>query len=85
MYDLYKQEVVSPVSFSKYKNIFLTYFNLKTKPLKKDTCNTCDKLEILKNTATVSKENNYTAEKENHLRSAEEARNLLNADRKRAG
>lgn len=84
MYDLYKQEVMSPVSFSKYKHIFLTCFNLKRKPLKKDTCNTCDRLNILEKSGTQQQQDMYQKQKESHLKSAEESRMLLKSDRMRA-
>ena len=84
MYNLYKQESKFPVSFSKYKDIFLTCFNLKRKPLKKDTCNRCDKLEVLKTTGNNEEQNKYKLEKERHLSEADEARNLLNTNRKQA-
>ena len=41
MYELYKSETLNPVSLSKYKQIFYTRFNLRFKPVKKDTCKTC--------------------------------------------
>lgn len=44
MYNLYKNEVDSPTSFSSYRRIFLKFFDLKFKTLKKDTCNVCDSL-----------------------------------------
>lgn len=84
MYNLYKEGSESPVSFSKYKDIFLRHFNLKRKPLKKDTCNTCDKLEVLKNTGSLEEQNKFNLEKQNHLTLASEARNTMNTDRKRA-
>ncbi|XP_050497796.1 uncharacterized protein LOC126878976 [Diabrotica virgifera virgifera] len=85
MYDLYKQQVNnSPVSFSKYKNVFLTHFNFRRKPLKKDTCNLCDKLEILINNSATEEQVKCKTERDNHIDSAEEARQALNADRKRA-
>ncbi|XP_050518375.1 uncharacterized protein LOC126892750 isoform X1 [Diabrotica virgifera virgifera] len=85
MYDLYKHQVNnSPVSFSKYKNVFLTHFNFRRKPLKKDTCNLCDKLEILINNSATEEQVKYKTERDNHIDSAEEARQALNADRKRA-
>lgn len=38
-----KQKSKHPVSFSKYKSIFLSSFNLKKTTSKKDTCNMCYK------------------------------------------
>lgn len=46
IYKLYEDEAKlagqKVLSFSKVKRVFLTKFNLRTKPLKKDTCNKCD-------------------------------------------
>lgn len=46
IYKLYEDEAKlagqKVLSFSKVKHVFLTKFNLRTKPLKKDTCNKCD-------------------------------------------
>ncbi|KAJ8892841.1 hypothetical protein PR048_005422 [Dryococelus australis] len=39
MYSMCKEEIEEPVSFATYKKIFYSKFNLKHKPLKKDTCN----------------------------------------------
>ncbi|CAH1099589.1 unnamed protein product [Psylliodes chrysocephalus] len=42
MYKLYKNEVEIPLSFSFYKKIFYTHFNITRKPLKKNTCYKCN-------------------------------------------
>lgn len=46
LYKLYSEEAeaagVPSVSYDKAKQIFLTKFNIRTKKLKKDTCNRCD-------------------------------------------
>lgn len=46
IYELYRDEAKSAgkkvLSSAKVKSLFLTNFNLRTKPLKKDTCNKCD-------------------------------------------
>lgn len=81
MYNLYCSEEIAPVSIATYKRIFYSKFNLKTKSLKKDTCNTCDKLKI-----AIDNENNIHIKEElkekqkTHLEEAQEAQNLRKRD-----
>lgn len=42
IYRLYRAATETPVSMSVYKRIFYKEFNLRFKPLKKDTCKKCD-------------------------------------------
>ncbi|XP_046664049.1 uncharacterized protein LOC124356846 [Homalodisca vitripennis] len=75
MYSLYKAEVEHPVSQSKYNQIFYADFNLKRKPLQKDTCSTCDTLHALENSTTSDIERDEIKIKhEAHLKLVEEVR-----------
>lgn len=81
MYDLYKAEVINPVSLSLYKQVFLTKFNLQRKKLKKDTCNTCDRLEVLiKDCVHENDRDRLKNEKNSHLELAEGAQEVKKKD-----
>lgn len=84
MYDLYKNEVAEPVSYSKYKALFYAKFNLKRKPLKKDTCNTCDMFIAQKPNVHGEKLVDVNRQHDFHLNEAQLARDLMNEDLKRA-
>lgn len=81
LYELYKEETDDPVSQSKYNEIFYTNFNLKRKPLKKDTCSTCDsfkaRLDSTNNEATKA---NIQDEHEEHLILVEKVREQFDKD-----
>lgn len=85
MYKLYKEENENIVSLSSYRKIFLTEFNLKTKALKKDTCNRCDTLKAkLQSTNDNEELQRLNEEKNIHLLEAENARKQMEADLKGA-
>lgn len=86
MYTLYKSEVlIDPVSKSFYKHIFLTKFNLQRKKLKKDTCFTCDRLQVLiSNSEDEAQLAVLKEEKETHLTLAENAQENKTKDMKAA-
>lgn len=79
LYDEYKlvcsKNGRNAVSTWKFRHIFNTEFNLKFKPLKIDTCHTCDKIkaEIQSRTNDNEKEQ-LLKQKERHLLFAEKAR-----------
>lgn len=79
MYNVYCKENDKPVSLAMYKKVFLNKFHLKRKPLKKDTCNVCDRMVIQKNNASTAELQQAAEEKHNkHLEMAEYARQLMN-------
>ncbi|XP_072154471.1 uncharacterized protein [Bemisia tabaci] len=83
MYNAYKAEVSKPLSFSSYRRVFTTEFNLRRKPLKKDTCEKCDTyLCAMRSASTEEDREKATKEHQLHLSLAEEARNQMNADLK---
>lgn len=78
MYKLYCDETENPVSQTLYKKIFYSKFNLKRKPLKKDTCNVCDTLVNQKqNETTVALRDEAEKKHKAHLELAEFARNKM--------
>lgn len=79
MYAAYKEEnITEPVSFSSYKRFFYDNFNLKFKSLKKDTCNTCDSLNVqITNEANPIKKQELILKHTEHLNSAENAQKSL--------
>ncbi|KAJ8875535.1 hypothetical protein PR048_023430 [Dryococelus australis] len=67
------------LSFSSYKKIFYSIFNLRCKPLKKDTCNVCDAL----NTQMKDHDAPDLRQKpKSHQEVAEMARSEMNDDMK---
>ncbi|XP_068084004.1 uncharacterized protein [Anabrus simplex] len=84
MYDMYKDEVSNSVSKASYKKIFLTKFNIKRKPLKKDTCNVCDTLEVQIQNTTGCEAENFKSKKENHLEQARIAQDMRSSDMSKA-
>lgn len=82
MYKLYKTDIQdTPVSFSTYKKIFYSEFNLKTKPLQKDTCNKCDTFKIKAQNADTEEERlKWKTEHDAHLLQAEVARSSMKND-----
>lgn len=81
MYKKYKADAENPVSFVSYRRIFFSEFNLKFKPLKKDTCNTCDtfKAHII-NTSDAEQKEKLIAEHELHIKKWQDARQKMNED-----
>ncbi|KAF9405429.1 hypothetical protein HW555_013825 [Spodoptera exigua] len=84
IYELYLEKVTEvygatkdPVSLSKLKN---TYFNLRCKGLKKDTCSRCDAFNIKIKTSTGEEQTKLIEEKMKHLKRAEDLRNNMNKD-----
>ncbi|UYV72367.1 hypothetical protein LAZ67_9002822 [Cordylochernes scorpioides] len=88
MYELYatqcKKENVVPVKEKYYYKVFSTKFNLHFKQPSKDTCQTCDYLQIKIQSSDSEGIQMAKIEKENHLEEAERARSLMAADRKAA-
>ncbi|XP_063232475.1 uncharacterized protein LOC134536612 [Bacillus rossius redtenbacheri] len=83
MYSAYKSETEYPVSLATYKRVFYDKFDLKIKPLKKDTCNKCDTLH---NQIQCGNENSAEVkeERQNHLQIATDAQTMLKSDMKLA-
>ncbi|UYV67129.1 hypothetical protein LAZ67_4004017, partial [Cordylochernes scorpioides] len=88
MYELYatqcKKKNVVPVKEKYYYKVFSTKFNLHFKQPSKDTCQTCDYLQIKIQSSDSEGIQMAKIEKENHLEEAERARSLMAADRKAA-
>lgn len=82
MYAAYKEEnMTESVSFSSYKRFFYDNFNLKFKSLKKDTCNTCDTLNVqINNETNAIKKQELTTKHNEHLNLAENAQASLKLD-----
>lgn len=85
MYEMYSKEFENPVSITKYKNIFYSNFNLRTKTLKKDTCNICDSLKMqIDNEKIDEKKQELTEKHRKHIKEAENAQHLRREDFKTA-
>lgn len=85
MYDMYCQECEQPVSITKYKDIFYSKFNLRTKPLKKDTCNLCDSLNMqMENEKNEENKQKLTEKHKKHVDEGEYAQALRKEDFKKA-
>ncbi|KAK5640934.1 hypothetical protein RI129_009481 [Pyrocoelia pectoralis] len=87
MYKLYNEETPKKdcVSFSSYRKIFLTEFNLRTKAPKKDTCNKCDTFQAkAQSTSSIEEKQLLKSEHDAHLLEAECARKQMEADLKEA-
>ncbi|CAG9771476.1 unnamed protein product [Ceutorhynchus assimilis] len=81
MYEMYTRECQQPVSITKYKQIFYSKFNLRTKELKKDTCNKCDSLKMkIENEKNDEKKRELTEQHKQHLDEAENAQALRRED-----
>lgn len=85
MYDLYKQKCESenknPVKEKYYYQVFSQKFNLHFKPPSKDSCSNCDKLfQKISAETDERKTADLKAERELHLRRAEQARAELKKD-----
>lgn len=79
MYAAYKEEnMTESVSFSSYKRFFDDNFNLKFKSFKKDTCNTCNSLNVqINNETNAIKKQELTTKYHEHLNLAENAQASL--------
>lgn len=84
--DIYKEEFKeAAVSAAVFKKIFYSKFNLRTAPLKKDTCNYCDSIKAkIENERSESKKEELKKQHEDHLKLADEAQNQLKDDIKLA-
>ena len=83
MCDLYKEENAGngTVSFSCYRKILHTNFNIRRKKLKKDTCNKCDSLYAnLQNSNNISDKEKIENDLNVHQLQAKEAREAMNDD-----
>lgn len=81
MYEMYSQEIENPVSITTYKKIFYSNFNLRTKTLKKDTCNICDSLKMqIDNEKIDEKKQELTEKHRKHIEEAENAQRLRRED-----
>ncbi|CAH1107459.1 unnamed protein product [Psylliodes chrysocephalus] len=81
MYEMYSQEIENSVSITTYKKIFYSNFNLRTKTLKKDTCNICDSLKMqIDNEKIDEKKQELTEKHRKHIEEAENAQRLRRED-----
>lgn len=86
IYQLYTEEAaqsegINVLSYPKAKQIFLTKFNLRTKPLNKDTCNKCDYYANKKNLITDEEAKLKIIEEHTaHLKTAENLKKQLKDD-----
>lgn len=83
-YKLYCEEAKSAglitLSYAKAKQMFLTKFNLRTKPLKKDTCNKCDYFAIRIKQVPEKYKANIERDYEMHLQIAKSLRDQMKSD-----
>lgn len=88
IYKLYSDEAnvagQKVLSYAKFKHVFLTKFNLRTKPLKKDTCNKCDYYDSKKKQASEEEKALVEDAHSKHLQKAQFLQNQLKIDRKLA-
>lgn len=85
IYQMYCKNYSDPVSFSAFRLIYHTNFNLRRKPLQKDTCSTCNSLECAKKAAVnEEKLKEVTAAHDLHLSLAGKARAMMDEDMKAA-
>lgn len=81
MYNLYCTEETTPVNIASFKRIFYSKFNLRTKSIKKDTCNICDKLKTaMDNEKNIESKEELKNKHNTHLLLAKEAQNLRRQD-----
>lgn len=85
MYELYisqcEDENIVPVKEKYYYWVFSTKFNLHFKAPSKDTCSTCDSLQIKIESSDSERMRTAKSEKDAHLQKAEQARSHMTADR----
>ncbi|KAH9628494.1 hypothetical protein HF086_017320 [Spodoptera exigua] len=88
IYNLYSKEAKSAgqrvLSYSKVRHVFVTKFNLRTKPLKKDTCNKCDFYESKKNQALEEEKRKIEEDHKKHIDKAKFLQQELKKDMKLA-
>ncbi|CAH1634669.1 unnamed protein product [Spodoptera littoralis] len=88
IYNLYSEEAKSAgqrvLSYSKVRHVFVTKFNLRTKPLKKDTCNKCDFYESKKNQASEEEKRKIEEDHKKHIDKAKFLQQELKKDMKLA-
>lgn len=85
LYEMYVKEYQQPVSITKYKQIFYSKFNLRTKTLKKDTCNKCDSFKMkIDNEKNDEKKRELIEQHKQHLDEAENAQKMRRNDFKTA-
>lgn len=72
------------LSYSKVRQVFVTKFNLRTKPLKKDTCNRCDFYESKKNQASEDEKRIIEEDHKKHIDKAKFLQEELKKDMKLA-
>lgn len=84
MYELYvtqcEKENVVPVKEKYCYNVFSTKFNLLFKQPSKDTCQTCDALQIKIQSSDGEEIKTAKIEKDSHLKEAERARSQMAAN-----
>ncbi|XP_045503544.1 uncharacterized protein LOC123700387 [Colias croceus] len=75
IYEIYSEEAKTAgktlLSFAKFRHIFVTKFNLRTKPLKKDTCNKCDFYKSKHKHASEEEKNKLEEDHQNHIKKAQ--------------
>ncbi|KAL0821958.1 hypothetical protein ABMA28_005346 [Loxostege sticticalis] len=88
IYELYSDEVktagVRKLSAAKVNKLFLTKFNLRTKPLKKDTCNKCDFFESQIHVVSEPNRADIEQKRAAHQEIAKSLQNQLRTDMKLA-
>lgn len=92
IYDIYLAELKQVygsekkcVSFATLKHIFYTNFNLRCKPLKKDTCKKCDLLALeIKKCCVPEEKEQLILQRDLHQMRAEELRKQMSQDMARA-
>lgn len=89
MYELYKEKCISenvlPCKKKFYYHVFNTKFNLSFKPPSKDTCSLCDRLKMqIEFEDNEETKNKLKIDKKLHLAKADQARNALKSDQKKA-
>lgn len=84
VYRLYCEEAqaagIPSVSYDKAKQVFLTKFNLRTKKLKKDTCNRCDSFHNKIKEVSEEDKHQIALDHDTHLQLAKSLQNLMKSD-----
>lgn len=75
IYEVYCEEAKSAgqilLSYAKFREVFVTKFNLRTKPLKKDTCNKCDFYKSKHSHASKEEKNKLEEDHQKHINKAQ--------------